>query len=273
MRERMGEQMKIAQVAPLTEAVPPKLYGGTERIVSYLTDELVALGHDVTLFASGDSITAAKLEAGLAAGAAARPAHPRLASRRICADAGDGGATRRRVRRHPSACRLSRLFRPEAPRRAVPGDAAWPARPDGAAAALRRSSTTSRWSRSRIPSASRCRRPNYVATVYHGSPSTPCVPGVRRRRLSRLPRPHLAGKGAGRGDPHRRQGRQCGSRSRPRSTRSIASISPSRIEPLLAQPHVEFIGEIGDDAKSEFLGNAAGAALPDRLARALRPRR
>lgn len=53
--------MKIAQIAPLMESVPPKLYGGTERIVSYLTEELVALGHDVTLFASGDSLTAADL--------------------------------------------------------------------------------------------------------------------------------------------------------------------------------------------------------------------
>ena len=49
--------MKIAQVSPLWESVPPKLYGGTERIVSYLTEELVRLGHDVTLFASGDSQT------------------------------------------------------------------------------------------------------------------------------------------------------------------------------------------------------------------------
>ncbi len=55
--------MRIAQIAPLFEAVPPKLYGGTERVVSNLTEELVAMGHDVTLFASGDSITAAKLEA------------------------------------------------------------------------------------------------------------------------------------------------------------------------------------------------------------------
>ena len=55
--------MRIAQVAPLTEAVPPKLYGGTERVVHWLTEELVALGHDVTLFASGDSRTSAKLEA------------------------------------------------------------------------------------------------------------------------------------------------------------------------------------------------------------------
>src|ERR1700726_2790332 len=55
--------MRIAQIAPLTEAVPPKLYGGTERVVHWLTEELVALGHDVTLFASGDSCTSAKLEA------------------------------------------------------------------------------------------------------------------------------------------------------------------------------------------------------------------
>lgn len=55
--------MKIAQVAPLMESVPPRLYGGSERIASYLTEALVAEGHDVTLFASGDSITAAKLEA------------------------------------------------------------------------------------------------------------------------------------------------------------------------------------------------------------------
>jgi glycosyltransferase involved in cell wall biosynthesis len=53
--------MKIAQIAPLAESCPPKLYGGTERIVSYLTEELVRLGHDVTLFASGDSITDSKL--------------------------------------------------------------------------------------------------------------------------------------------------------------------------------------------------------------------
>jgi glycosyltransferase involved in cell wall biosynthesis len=52
--------MRIAQIAPLAESVPPKLYGGTERVVSYLTEELVRLGHDVTLFASGDSETSAR---------------------------------------------------------------------------------------------------------------------------------------------------------------------------------------------------------------------
>src|SRR5262245_21752482 len=59
----MGNEgrMRIAQVAPLVESVPPKHYGGTERIVAYLTEELVRLGHKVTLFASGDSIPSAEL--------------------------------------------------------------------------------------------------------------------------------------------------------------------------------------------------------------------
>jgi len=53
--------MRIAQVSPLYESVPPRLYGGTERVVHYLTEELVRQGHDVTLFASGDSVTSARL--------------------------------------------------------------------------------------------------------------------------------------------------------------------------------------------------------------------
>jgi glycosyltransferase involved in cell wall biosynthesis len=56
--------MRIAQIAPLTESVPPRLYGGTERVVSFLTEQLVAMGHEVTLFASGDSRTAAELVPG-----------------------------------------------------------------------------------------------------------------------------------------------------------------------------------------------------------------
>src|SRR5439155_10335744 len=60
---REEKTMRIAQVAPLYESVPPKGYGGTERVVSYLTEELVRQGHEVTLFASGDSVTAAELVA------------------------------------------------------------------------------------------------------------------------------------------------------------------------------------------------------------------
>ncbi|HEV2302047.1 MAG TPA: glycosyltransferase [Stellaceae bacterium] len=55
--------MRIAQIAPLYESCPPRLYGGTARVVSYLTEELVRQGHEVSLFASGDSTTAARLEA------------------------------------------------------------------------------------------------------------------------------------------------------------------------------------------------------------------
>src|SRR5262245_30091072 len=55
--------MRIAQIAPLYESVPPQCYGGTERVVSYLTEELVRQGHEVTLFASGDSVTRARLVA------------------------------------------------------------------------------------------------------------------------------------------------------------------------------------------------------------------
>src|ERR1700759_5783197 len=58
-----GFMVRIAQIAPLVESVPPRLYGGTERVVSWLTEELVAQGHQVTLFASGDSQTKAELEA------------------------------------------------------------------------------------------------------------------------------------------------------------------------------------------------------------------
>src|ERR1700760_3474322 len=64
-RLRIGYQqswlVKIAQIAPLAESVPPQLYGGTERVVSWLTEELVSQGHEVTLFASGDSCTSAEL--------------------------------------------------------------------------------------------------------------------------------------------------------------------------------------------------------------------
>jgi glycosyltransferase involved in cell wall biosynthesis len=59
--EEESQSVRVAQVAPLHEAVPPRLYGGTERVVSYLTESLVELGHDVTLFASGDSETRARL--------------------------------------------------------------------------------------------------------------------------------------------------------------------------------------------------------------------
>ena len=85
--------MHIAQIAPLFEAVPPKLYGGTERVVHWLTEELVGLGHQVTLFASGDSRTSANLDA-------AWPRALRLerrGTRRQCSASDDARAVRRRA--------------------------------------------------------------------------------------------------------------------------------------------------------------------------------
>ena len=77
-RSKPGEEkMRIAQVAPLFESVPPRLYGGTERIVSYLTEELVRLGHDVTLFASGDFGDRRRARLLRSGGAEAQPCGPR----------------------------------------------------------------------------------------------------------------------------------------------------------------------------------------------------
>src|SRR6476620_7012193 len=79
--------MKIAQVSPLFERVPPKAYGGTERVISYLTEELVRQGHEVTLFASGDSITGARLVSSISESIRADMAgHPWLAYHTIQMD-------------------------------------------------------------------------------------------------------------------------------------------------------------------------------------------
>ena len=190
---RNREFMKIAQISPLMEAVPPKLYGGTERIVAYLCDELVALGHDVTLFASGDSVTQREASGGLAQGAPARRRHAGLSGAPY-RDAGEAGPPQRRVRHHPSACRLSRLSDAAPARRALCHDLARTARSAGAAAALSDSSTTLRSSRSRIPSASRCRRRTISPRSITACPSgcccrasapaaiSPSSAGSRRRR-------------------------------------------------------------------------------------------
>ena len=128
--------MQIAQIAPLTEAVPPKLYGGTERVVHWLTEELVALGHDVTLFASGELLHLGEARGGMAAGIAPRQFDPRSQ----CAaydDAGAGPAARQRIRLPAFPSRLLSVLAVLAPVDAVCDDAARPPRPAGAPAAVR----------------------------------------------------------------------------------------------------------------------------------------
>ena len=92
--------MRIAQVSPLYESCPPQFYGGTERVVSYLTEELIRQGHEVTLFASGDSQTSAILRAPCERALAARPAVPGSAPVSFHI-AQSRSAQRRCIRHHP----------------------------------------------------------------------------------------------------------------------------------------------------------------------------
>ena len=245
------------------------LYGGTERVVSFLTEELVALGHQVTLFASGDSRTSAELVAVHAAAlrlrrrlrrsAGASPAHDRgglRARRRLRPDPlphrlPPFSASRARGARHvttlhgrldlPDLVPLYRTFSrhaagvdlgraaPAAPVRALAGDRA----------------TTG------------CRATCYRSTAQ---------PGAYLAFLGRMS-PREARRPRHRDRPPRWA---CRSRSQPRSTQADRDYF-DEIQPLLDDPLVEFVGEIGEAAEGRVPGRRRGAAVPDRLARAVRP--
>ena len=134
--QRRRRDMRIAQIAPLAEAVPPKFYGGTERVVSYLTEELVALGHEVTLFASGDSVTTAELDAVWPQALRLDPTI-RDWSAPLALLLGARAPACRRVRRAALPSRLLAGVALRAPQHPVRHHVAWPARPAGAAAGLR----------------------------------------------------------------------------------------------------------------------------------------
>ena len=187
--------MKIAQIAPLMESVPPRLYGGTERIVSYLTEELVRLGHDVTLFASGDSITAADLVALCAQRFAARrqvrdpiPYYMLMLDkvRRLAAEFDV-------LHFHIDQFHFP-LFRPMADRTltTLHGRQDLPdLKPLYVGFSDMPLVSISDGQRRPIPNA------NFVATVHHGIPTNLHKPNLQSaRRLSGLSRPHLAGKAA-----------------------------------------------------------------------------
>ena len=251
--------MKIAQVAPLYEAVPPKLYGGTERIVAYLTDELVAMGHEVTLFASGDSSTTANLDPGCERALRLDPTvrdsvAPLLAMlEKVAQRARDFDV----VHLH-----CDYLGYPVLRRAGVPFLATLHGRLDLPELKLlyRVFSdvpviSISNSQRRPLPEA------GYFATVYHGLPERLLLPGN--------------GSGGylafiGRVSPEKAPDRAIRIAARAGMQLKIAAkIDPvdrdyfkAEIEPLLAQPHVEFIGEIGEHEKAEFLGNAAGLLFP-----------
>jgi glycosyltransferase involved in cell wall biosynthesis len=241
------------------ESVPPKLYGGTERIVAYLTDELVSLGHDVTLFASGDSVTKARLES----------VWPRalrldetmrdyLAPHIVMLET----IARRAETFDVVHVHVDYLAYPILQRTVVPFLATLHGRLD-----LRElQSLYGTFCDVPVVSISDSQRaplpqPNYVGTIYHGIPE----------RLLQL------GSGAGgylaflgRISPEKAPDAAIRIAAKAGMKLKIAAkvdkvdeaYFAECIEPLLKQPHVEYIGEISDDEKSEFLGNAAGLLFP-----------
>ena len=251
--------MRIAQVAPLTEAVPPKLYGGTERVVSWITEELVEMGHEVTLFASGDSITSAKLEA-------VWPKALRL----------DGSV------RDPNALHLLMLenIRQQAKdfdflhfhldyypfslflRQPTPFVTTWHGRLDlPEHQPLFRTFPTAPL----VSISDAQRRPvpqgNWVRTVYHGLPERLLTPQpVKPSYLAFLGR--IAPEKAV--DRAIRIARRCGL-----PLKIAAKIDPvdrdyfsTEIKPLLDEPGIEYIGEINDREKPAFLSGAIALLLP-----------
>ncbi|HXF93735.1 MAG TPA: glycosyltransferase family 4 protein [Nitrospiraceae bacterium] len=251
--------MRIAQVAPLWESVPPKLYGGTERIVSYLTEELVRLGHEVTLFASGDSHTAAKLEPichqalRLNTGVFNRDAPLILQLERVFGSPGDFDL----IHSH-----LDFLGFPLARRCPVPVVTTLHGRLDlpELEPVFREYAEMSLIS---ISDAQRRPLPwaNWQATVYHGLP---------RNLYHYHSRPGHYLAFLGRIAPEKRPDHAIEVAKRVGMPLKIAAkIDPAdreyfraEIEPLLSHPLIEFLGEITDDQKDDFLGGAYALLAP-----------
>jgi glycosyltransferase involved in cell wall biosynthesis len=251
--------MRIAQISPLTEAVPPKLYGGTERVISWLTEEFVALGHDVTLFASGDSVTKARLE----------PVWPRAL--RLDGSVRDPNALHmmmlEQVYRRAKDFDLLHFHLDYYPfslmsRQATP----WITTLHGRLDLPEHQPVFSTFSAIPVVSISNSqRRPlpqaNWIGTVHHGLPQDLLKPlPIKPSYLAFL----------GRMSPEKsvdraiRIAERCGL-----PLKIAAKVDPAdqdyfdeTIRPLLAKPHVEFIGEISDAEKSEFLSGAHALIVP-----------
>jgi len=251
--------MRIAQVAPLYESVPPHTYGGTERVVSYLTEELVRQGHDVTLFASGDSMTEAALVA-----CAPRSlrlddtvidpiAHLVYQLECVAAEARSFDV----IHWH-----LDYFHFPMSRRLGVPQLTTLHGRldiPDLQAVYDEFGDmpvvSISNDQRAPLPQA------NWAATVHHGMPPDELTP-------SDSPGDYLAF--LGRISPEKRADRAIEVARRTNVPLRIAAkvdetdqqYFEESIEPLLAGAHVDFIGEVGSDAKGDLLANARALIFP-----------
>jgi len=253
--------MRIAQVAPLTEAVPPKFYGGTERVVHWLTEELVALGNEVTLFASGDSRTSAKLD----------PTWPRAL--RLDGSVRDPNALHmvilERVRQkcdneefdmlhfHLDYYPFSLFSRQPTPfLTTLHGRLDLPEhQPVFATFASVPVVSISAAQRRPIPQA------NWLATIHHGLPENLLTPrAVTPRYLAVLGR-IAPEKGV---DRAIRIAIRCGIplKIAAKVDRADQEYYEGVIRPMTDHPLIDYIGEIGDDEKSDFLSGALGLLLP-----------
>lgn len=252
--------MKIAQVAPLHERVPPRLYGGTERVVSYLTEELVRQGHDVTLFASGDSLTSGRLrpmtKRALRLENCAIPcplAHHVLLTERIMQEAHKFDV----VHSHIDYL-LFPLFR----RTKIPAVTTLHGRLDmpdlfPLFREFNDMPVVSISNAQRAP----IRGANWVGTVHHGLPEDLLIgnegPGRYLAFLGRI----SPEKGLDRAIEIAKRV-QMPLRVAAKIDRADEEYFNTSIRHLLGHPLVEFIGEIGEHEKQEFLGNAAALLFP-----------
>lgn len=251
--------MRIAQIAPLAEAVPPALYGGTERVVSWLTEELVAQGHDVTLFAAGGSKTAAKLVMGCETGLRLQGIRDHTASNLVMlehvrrqADQFDVIHCHIDILQYPVFRDLEhKLLSTLHGRLDLPDY--WPIYE-----AYRHMPLVSISNRQREPMPAKV---NWAATVYHGLPNTVCPFNATGGgylaflgRISREKRPDRAIEIAIR----------AGIRLKIAAKVDAADQSyfDEVIRPMLDHPLIEFIGEINESQKSAFLGGALALLFP-----------
>ena len=251
--------MRIAQVAPLHEAVPPKLYGGTERIVSYLTEELVKMGHEVTLFASGDSVTSAKLEpmCERALRLDERIVDPLAPHVRMIGQVSRRAHDFEVIHCHTDYIGLPALAEATAPavitlhgRLDIPE--IWPLYREHASVPL---VSISESQRTPMPDAP------WIATVHHGMPEE--LFEFRARpddyllflgRIAPEKRPDAAIRIA------RRAGRRLVMAAK--IDRADREYHQSVVAPLLREPGIEFLGEVGDADKRELLSKAAALLFP-----------
>ncbi len=252
--------MRIAQIAPLHEAVPPKLYGGTERVVSFLTEALVDLGHEVTLFASGDSVTSARLEAPVARALRLDPSvrDPIAPHMQMLEDVYSRAGEFDVLHFHLDYLPFS-LFS----RQPVPFVTTLHGRLD----LPELKPVFARFPHVPVVSISDSqRRPlpeaNYAATVLHGLPADLLTPTAAPEDGGYLA---FLGRIAPEKRPDRaiRIARACGVplKIAAKIDRVDQDYFDSTIRPLLG-PGVELVGEISDAQKGEFLGGARALLMP-----------